>query len=1502
MATNRKGDVELVVSAKNEATQTINELIKSLEKLGKEAGASGVGGFFRELAGVSKDLSASQAELTNALNATKVAQDKLKKANDGRERDLRKQQDVIDKTTQSLAELNVQYDDLAAAAKKAQTPSETLVNRLEKQEKKAQSLAGTIEETATKLQQAQVKLDQNQGVDQTASKNIQERTKKVKELGQAWRETTNSVKDAQAVLAQSGQVRDVKVEGHKQAQDRLVALRKERDAAKALEKEKKAVVRNSKKATSEQIKAHRDAIANVERLKVAVEEQVQVEREARAERNASISAYNKQEKATARLIDLAEKQKKAFVELKASLAAYTQEQKELGSGRQRDNIQKLTASLQTLEGQLEDTKAKLQATQATFNEKSGPDPRAIARFDALKQKIAETEREIKEQTGVLNQMEAEYKEAGAAADQLARKEKELEKITEELTKEQKRLGLETDKTASATRKAGAAAKQASNQFRMWGKGSRTTLSFLQRIRGELLAIGAAYGGVYAIGGAIRSIYSASVVTEKATARLTARLGNDQQQIAKEMAFVERQADRLGMSYGSLLDQYTRFISAVPEGELTLDQIKFSFTAVAEAARVAGLSVADVQGVFTALSQLAGKGINLEDLRQQLQERIPGATEALRVGLSELEGQYVSLEEVLDRINKSTLSGAAIVPLALGLRRMFEKGLPVAVDSAQAAIGRFNTQLFKTQLALSESGVIEVLVKGLKAVTAEMRTPEFKEGMVKLGQGIVAVIDFLVLLVKNFDTLVAVFKTILALKVASFVTAIGIQIGVMAAAVSKSVGSLTLMSGAMATLRATAIALVRGILLLPAAFYAGFAIGDQLQKQFPIFKKIGFELVAVMETAAIESKRHWDLFLLQFEGGWIRTLKNIANFILTAIPKAILKLYGYLGNFVGLFSDDLGDSITEAMEGLSQSLDKGTDSFLDGLLDTSDVDKKAAEINATADKELKLLNQTIQEMYNDLEARSNTLTVIDADRLKRELDEFGEEFEATLKDIDYTRIGSNAGKQLADSLLDQFKAISRTFEEESATTLDQRLALIKTEFQEFLNTLGEFNVNANSAVTELQRKEAESIAAIKARSGLSEEAREKSISAIKLRTEAQIAAIRADQAAVSGAGEKVTALVKLRQDALRRADAEQKINDVVSERKKEIGKVNDLAELGLISAEEQAQRIKQINTEAFEKMKEAIDKARILAEETNNIELKNLVDDFEGWEEVEQRRAAIEEVLRLEEQINQRYALRQTQLDTLNTQRELGTITAADAEEKAKEILESSNAELRSMIDNAITLARALGDDALVASLTNMREGLADYKKEVLDSAQFSQAFASGFTDAFSKIIQGTETASDALRRFFANFLQMIADAIVQALVLKAITGSFTGGAGGEMGGFIGAINSLFAHSGGVVGSGGTRKNVSPLAFAGAVRYHAGGIAGLKPNEVPTVLERGEEVLTRNDPRHVANGGAAVAPEVKVVNTIDSGSFVSEGMNSGVGQTAMMNFIKANKGRIKGILG
>lgn len=115
-----------------------------------------------------------------------------------------------------------------------------------------------------------------------------------------------------------------------------------------------------------------------------------------------------------------------------------------------------------------------------------------------------------------------------------------------------------------------------------------------------------------------------------------------------------------------------------------------------------------------------------------------------------------------------------------------------------------------------------------------------------------------------------------------------------------------------------------------------------------------------------------------------------------------------------------------------------------------------------------------------------------------------------------------------------------------------------------------------------------------------------------------------------------------------------------------------------------------------------------------------------------------------------------------------------------------------------------------------------------------------------------------------------------------------------------------AHTGGVVGALYQAKRVAPFVFAGAPRYHTGGIAGLAPDEVPTVLRRGEEVLTRQDPRHRFNGGlgrdAAEQGTGRLrLILLDDHRRVADYLNSGDGDQVLVQRIGANAGAIRELL-
>lgn len=241
-------------------------------------------------------------------------------------------------------------------------------------------------------------------------------------------------------------------------------------------------------------------------------------------------------------------------------------------------------------------------------------------------------------------------------------------------------------------------------------------------------------------------------------------------------------------------------------------------------------------------------------------------------------------------------------------------------------------------------------------------------------------------------------------------------------------------------------------------------------------------------------------------------------------------------------------------------------------------------------------------------------------------------------------------------------------------------------------------------------------------------------------------------------------------------------------------------------------------------------------------------------------------------------------------------------------------------------------------------GSADKLQQSLYSAaEANRDIASGLTNTVSTLAQGlgkAVTGADSLSNAFKNagksfanfaadFLFKIGEMIIQEQILASIgKGGESGkGWGGVISGIVGAITGggtetysesfdggvwSMNHNGGVIGASSatqSRSGVSPRAFTGAPRYHSGGVVGgLRYDEQAAILQKGEEVLTKDNPRHAFNagksaGGSATQPQnIKIMNMIDSGSVMSEGLATQEGTKAIINFVRANRASIKQVLG
>lgn len=191
--------------------------------------------------------------------------------------------------------------------------------------------------------------------------------------------------------------------------------------------------------------------------------------------------------------------------------------------------------------------------------------------------------------------------------------------------------------------------------------------------------------------------------------------------------------------------------------------------------------------------------------------------------------------------------------------------------------------------------------------------------------------------------------------------------------------------------------------------------------------------------------------------------------------------------------------------------------------------------------------------------------------------------------------------------------------------------------------------------------------------------------------------------------------------------------------------------------------------------------------------------------------------------------------------------------------------------------RSLGEGMAAADVNadNTRKRF----EELNDTAAF---FGSEMTDALSGLITGTTTAEQAMQQLYQTLVRatlqaaLLGEGPLASLFGGSGGGGLTKGIGSILGGLFGGGSSAGAsatgagiyHAGGIVGAGGASRTVPAGLFGGAPRYHSGGIAGLRPDEIPAILQRGEGVVSRANMMAAAvagRGGGGSAPTVNVNN-------------------------------------
>ncbi|MFG1317593.1 phage tail length tape measure family protein [Xanthobacter autotrophicus] len=200
------------------------------------------------------------------------------------------------------------------------------------------------------------------------------------------------------------------------------------------------------------------------------------------------------------------------------------------------------------------------------------------------------------------------------------------------------------------------------------------------------------------------------------------------------------------------------------------------------------------------------------------------------------------------------------------------------------------------------------------------------------------------------------------------------------------------------------------------------------------------------------------------------------------------------------------------------------------------------------------------------------------------------------------------------------------------------------------------------------------------------------------------------------------------------------------------------------------------------------------------------------------------------------------------------------------------------------LGRTEGDQQIASSLRSLglpvdldsyEAGLMRVNAQLKDMRDTASTALSGFASDMLRGASAAEALSNQLASIADKLLKMAMDQLV-AQAFGGLLGNGSGsgllsgllGGGGTVGNTAGAMYVAGNHSGGIIGRDQTfTRGVSPWAFLDTPKFHTGG-GFFANNERPAILQVGEEVLTRDDPRHILNFGRIRRPDV---GTFDGGA-------------------------------
>ena len=174
--------------------------------------------------------------------------------------------------------------------------------------------------------------------------------------------------------------------------------------------------------------------------------------------------------------------------------------------------------------------------------------------------------------------------------------------------------------------------------------------------------------------------------------------------AKEFDYLQQLTNTLGLEVLSTAKNYADLSAATRGTNLEGQGTREIFEAVSIAMAALGKSSADTQGALNAVTQIVSKGtVSMEELRQQLGERVPGAFQIAA------ESMGLTTQELDKLVSSGKLAAEDFLPkFAAGLKAAF--GDVSYVDTYTASLNRLKNSVTDAELIIGRGGGFDVLTK------------------------------------------------------------------------------------------------------------------------------------------------------------------------------------------------------------------------------------------------------------------------------------------------------------------------------------------------------------------------------------------------------------------------------------------------------------------------------------------------------------------------------------------------------------------------------------------------------------------------------------------------------------------------------------------------------------------------------------------------------------------------------------------------------------------------